>query len=85
MKWHDVMDKLPPTYAFVMVCCEFRVQGFVIQTHDIGMLKGTNPSDRWELLSQQYSPLPTTPTLNSGVVTHWCSLPNLPKKKGGEK
>lgn len=83
MKWYDVKDKLPPTHKCVMVCREIRIQDFVIQIHDIGMLEGTNPSDRWRLESQQYSPLPTTPTLSSGIVTHWCSLPKFPEKKGG--
>lgn len=83
MKWYDVNEKLPQTHTMVMVCREIRIQGFdPIQTHDIGMLEGTNPSDRWRLESQQYSPLPTTPTLSSGIVTHWCRLPKLPEKKG---
>lgn len=87
MKWYDVKEKLPPTHNRVLVCREIRISGFPpIPTHDIGMLKGTDPSDRWELESQQYSPLPTTPTLRSGIVTHWARLPKLPhQEKGGEQ
>ena len=88
MKWYDVNEKLPPTHCLVMVCREIRIPDLdiVIQTHDIGMLKGTDPSDRWELESQHYSPLPTTPTLSSGIVTHWARLPKLPhQEKGGKK
>lgn len=86
MTWYDVKEKLPPTHNRVMVCREIRIQGFnPIQTYDIGILEGTNPLDRWSLDSQQYSPLPITPTLSSGIVTHWCRLPKLPEKKGGEK
>lgn len=85
MKWYDVTEKLPPTHTWLMVCREIRIQGFVIQVHDIGMLEGKNPSDRWRLESQQYSPLPVNPTLSSGIVTHWYHLPKLPEKEGGEK
>ena len=82
MKWYDVQEKLPPTYKRVMVCREIRIQGFApIPTYDIGILKGTNQSDRWELDSQQYSPLPLKPTLSSGIVTHWARLPKLPNRK----
>ena len=81
MKWYDVKEKLPPTHCRVMVCRELRIEclDHPILTHDIGMLKGTGPSDRWELDSQQYCPLPTTPTLSSGIITHWARLPKLPE------
>ncbi|MBQ9646131.1 MAG: hypothetical protein IJV24_07230 [Prevotella sp.] len=81
MKWYDVKEKLPPTHSRVMVCRELRIEclDHPILTHDIGMLEGTGPSDRWKLDSQQYSPLPTTPTLSSGIITHWAWLPKLPE------
>ena len=81
MKWYDVKKKLPPTHCLVMVCRELRIKGLdhPVLTHDIGMLEGTEPSDRWKLESQQYSPLPCTPTLSSGIITHWARLPKLPE------
>lgn len=81
MKWYDVREKLPPTHSRVMVCRELRIEclDHPILTHDIGILEGTGPLDRWKLDSQQYSPLPTTPTLSSGIITHWARLPKLPE------
>ena len=86
MKWYDVKEKLPPTHQLVMVCREIRIPGmnFVIQSHDIGMLEGTGAYDRWRLESQQYSPLPTKPTIESGIITHWQRLPKFPPKKEEE-
>ena len=81
MKWISVKDKLPETHDRVLVCRIIKVMDFEIQTHDIGYLEGTGGSDRWRLDSQQYSPLPTTPTLDSGIITHWMPLPKLPDKK----
>lgn len=83
MKWYDASERLPRVNTRVMVCREIRVCGVAIQAHDIGVLEGTDPSDRWTLESERYSPLPASPTLRSGIVTHWCRLPKLPEKKGG--
>lgn len=81
MKWYNVKEKLPPVCCRVMVCRELRIDclDHPILTHDIGILEGTGPSDRWKLDSQQYSPLPCTPTLDSGIITHWARLPKLPE------
>ncbi len=80
MKWISVKEKLPPTMCLVMVCREIRIDclDHPILVHDIGMLEGTGPSDRWKLESQQYCPLPCKPTLRSEIVTHWMKLPKLP-------
>ncbi len=81
MKWISVKEKLPPTHHRVMVCRELRIVGLEhpMLTYDIGILEGTEASDRWKLDSQAYSPLPCTPTLNSGIITHWMELPELPQ------
>lgn len=81
MKWISVRDSLPPTHEHVLVCRIIKVMDFEIQSHDIGMLLGTGRYDRWELQSQQFSPLPTKPTLDSGIITHWMKLPKYPPKE----
>ena len=83
MKWYDCKEKLPPTHHRVMVCREIRVDflDHPVLTHDIGMLTGTEPSDRWKLDSQQYCALPCTPTVSSGIISHWGFLPQLPARK----
>ena len=83
MKWYDVKEKLPPTNTRVLVCFELRAKllDHPIQTHEIGILEGTEPLDRWRLESQHYSPHPFSPTLSSGFITHWARLPKLPNKK----
>ena len=80
-KWISVKEKLPPTHHLVLVCREIRIDclDHPILTTDIGMLTGTGLYDRWNFESQQYSPLPQKPTLESGIVTHWMELPKLPK------
>ena len=82
MKWIDCKEKLPPTYRRVLVCREIRLSRLEhpVLIHDIGMLQGTDSSDRWKLESQQYCPLPISPTLSSGIVTHWANLPKLPER-----
>ena len=66
MKWISVEDKLPPTHHRVLVCRELRIESFnPIFSHDIGYLEGTGEYDRWKLSSQEYSPLPCTPTVGS--------------------
>lgn len=80
MKWVSVKEKLPQTHVQVMVCRIMRVMDFEIRVIDIGVLLGTGGYDRWELQSQQFSLLPTKPTLDSGIVTHWARLPKLPPK-----
>ena len=83
MKWHRTKDKLPSTHTRVLVCREIRLDclDHPILTHDIGILKGTGPSDRWELESQQFSILPCEPTVGSGIISHWMELPQLPFKE----
>ncbi len=81
MEWISVEEKLPPTHHRVMVCRELRIDGLdhPILTHDIGMLEGTEPSDRWKLNSQDYCVLPCKPTISSGIISHWMELPKLPQ------
>lgn len=82
MKWIDCKEKLPPTHRRVLVCREIRLSCLEhpVLTHDIGMLQDTDSSYRWKLESQQYSPLPISPTLSSRIVTHWANLPELPER-----
>ncbi len=83
MNWISTKEKLPPTYRNVMVCREIRMRCIdpPILVHDIGMLEGKEPSDRWSLCSQMYSPIPVEPTLSSNIVTHWMELPELQKQE----
>ena len=89
MKWYDVNEKLPETMTRVMVCREVKIdvgdEKIVFPSHDIGVLQGTGPHDRWKLESQQYCMLPVEPMLCANIVTHWCRLPKLPTTSRTEK
>jgi len=82
MEWISVKEKLPPVCCRVLVCRQLRIVCLArpVLTYDIGMLKGTEPGDRWRLDSQQYCVLPCEPTLESGIVSHWMKLPELPEE-----
>lgn len=82
MEWINVKDELPKVNNMVLVCRELHIEGLkrVIRVHDIARLEGHQPSDRWRLESQQFSLLPCVPTLDSGIISHWMPLPELPKE-----
>ena len=79
MKWTSCREKLPPTHHKVLVIRRIELKEITINTHDIGILLGTDASSRWNLESQQFSPLPTKPTVSSGIITHWMELPKMPE------
>lgn len=80
MKWNDINEYLPPLRCKVLVCRTLsKGNGDLISTTDIGVLYGYEASSQWHLLSQSYNVMPIMPSLRSGLITHWCSIPEYPE------
>ena len=77
--WHKTSEELPEEDGHrVIVRVGRRIEGVdhVFYSYDIGMVR----DGRWRLDSQGYSPLPYSPTIDSGLITHWMEIPELPKE-----
>lgn len=84
MKYIPTTERLPESMHSVLAIRELTIPecDAVIQSYEIAYIDGI----RWTLESQQWSVLPCTPTIDSGIITHWMELPEKPSlEKGGTK
>lgn len=82
MKWISTTERLPESMHSVLAIRKLTIPNcdVVIPSYEIARING----DRWELDSQQWCILPCTPTIDSGIITHWMELPKEPLLEKGE-
>lgn len=76
MKWISTKERLPESNHRVLAIRRLSVKNIdtCIQSYEIAYING----NRWKLDSEQWSMLPCTPTIDSGIITHWMELPEKP-------
>lgn len=83
LKWIPTNERLPESGRKVLVIRNITIEGLVdgtFQKHELAYID----NNRWKLDSQEFCILPCTPTIDSGIITHWMPLPKEPSLENGD-